>query len=282
MRIILLGLILVTSCGNPFQSKGNLHFRNITQEEAQAQRDRDEMRERARLEFLAEKKLTAESIVADANSGFQELKPLFKQKCFDCHDSGTRLPFYGRIFQSRNPIAQHQVDGLKALDLAKGYPFSAKGNPPQISLLKAIRNSVETRSMPIRIYRAFYPGRKITQMDADKILEWVNPLITRLEDFALKYEAVVEPSAVARQILEQKCFRCHANGNARGGLGEMEKTAVLLSGKFVDLKDPEGSVLYQEVETGSMPPSKKERLTSDELASLREWLILEAEKVPKP
>ena len=278
MRFLLLGLFLVTSCGNPFQSKGKLHFRDITQEEQEALKLKEERRVQERLEFLAEKKLTAESIVADANAGFQKLRPLFKQKCFDCHDSGTRLPLYGRIFPNRNPIAQHQVDGLKSLDFAQGYPFKASGNPLQISLLKAIRNSVETRSMPIRIYRTFYPRRRISESDEEKILLWVNPIIARMEEFALKYETVTEPSAIARQVFEQKCFRCHANGNARGGFGEMEKNSVLLSGKFVDLKDPIGSLLYQEVEKGSMPPSKRDRLTSDELSGIREWLILEAEK----
>jgi mono/diheme cytochrome c family protein len=281
MRLLFLGLFLLTSCGNPFKGKSELSFRNITQEELDFQRAKEESREREKREFLALKKLTAEAIVSDANAGFQELKPLLKQKCFDCHDSGTRLPFYGRIFPSRNPITHHQVDGLKALDFGKGYPFKALGNPPQISLLKAIRDSVEDRSMPIKIYRTFYPRRKITQTDAEKILAWVNPLIARLEEFSLKYETVVEPAAVAQQIFEQKCFRCHANGNAQGGFGEMEKTPVLLTGKFVDLKDPEGSRLYIEVEKGTMPPSKRERLTADELGSIREWLILEADKIPQ-
>lgn len=276
----LLGLFLLTSCGNPFSSKGDLNFRNLTQEEQDILKAKAEEQERVKLEFLAEKKLVAEKIVEDANIGYQELRPLLKQKCFDCHDSGTRLPFYGRIFERRNPIAHHQVDGLKALDFGGGYPFTAKGNPPQISLLKAIRNSAETRSMPIKIYRAFYPRRKITQSDEERILAWVNPLITRLEEFTLKYETVAGPSSVARQIFEQKCFRCHANGNAKGGFGDMEKTPVLLSGKFIDLKDPVGSILYQEVEKGSMPPSKRDRLTVDELSGIREWLILEAEKVP--
>ena len=98
MKVLVLGLILITSCGNPFAERGRLHFRNITQEEQDALRAQELKRERDRLEFLAEKKLTAEKIIADANLGFLELKPLLKQKCFDCHDSGTRLPFYGRIF----------------------------------------------------------------------------------------------------------------------------------------------------------------------------------------
>lgn len=274
------GLIFVASCGNPFEGQGKLSFRDITQEELKALEEKALAKERERLEFLAEKLSTAQSIVSDANLGFQELKPLFKQKCFDCHDSGTKLPFYGRVFRSRNPVAHHQVDGLKALDFADGYPFKAKGNPSQISLLKAIRDSVETRSMPIKIYRTFYPRRKITQSDEDKILAWVNPLISRLEEYQLKYEAVLAPEEVVRRIFEQKCFRCHANGNAQGGFGQMEKTAELLNGKYVDLKNPAGSGLYLEVETGSMPPSRRETLSSDELSAVREWLILESEKVP--
>lgn len=281
MRVFLfVGFIFVVSCGNPFGDKGNLRFRDITQEEREELKAIEAAKERERLEFLAEKLATAESIVKDANLGYRELKPLLKQKCFDCHDSGTKLPFYGRIFPSRNPVAHHQVDGLKALDFGGGYPFKALGNPVQISLLKAIRDSVENRTMPIKIYRTVYPRRKITQSDEDKILAWVNPLIARLEEYKLKYETVLGPGALVRQIFEQKCFRCHANGTALGGFGEMENTPKLLSGKYVDLKNPAGSILYLEVESGSMPPSRREKLTLDELSAVREWLILESEVKP--
>lgn len=280
IKLLPLALFLLVSCSNPLDGRGKLFFRDLkgeALEQALAKEEALRAKEIARLEFLKEKKITMEGIVRDAKESFEHIKPLIDRKCFDCHDANTRLPLYGRIFPGINPVHKHQVDGLKALDFSQTYPLKAQGNPPQLSLLKSIRNSVIERSMPLKSYRTIYRSRKITDEDQEKILAWVDPLIQRLEEYEAKYESLEIGAAAAPKIMEMKCFRCHANGNSKGGFGDMENKAKLLAGKFVNLADPLNSKLLTSVMSGEMPPNQRDALTEEELFSLREWLILETQ-----
>ncbi len=278
MKLVPLFLLLIVSCGNPFGAKGKLLFRDITGEEREALKARELKAQNDRLQFLKDKKAAADEIVRFGNEGFTALKPLLTKKCFDCHDANTQLRFYARIFPGINPLKQHQVRGLKALDFSGGYPLKAQGNPPQLALLKALKDAVSDKSMPLRIYTAVYRKRKLFEEDQKAILAWVNPLISMIEEYTEKYEATTNPEALAKNLLETRCFRCHANGNANGNFGNMENTSELLKSRFVDTEHPEKSKMLSEIESGSMPPSRRQRFTSEEFQLVRDWLILEAGK----
>ncbi len=276
----LAALFLLVSCSNPLDGRSKLYFRDLQGEalqEALSKAEALRLKEIARQEFLKEKKLTMEAILTDAKVNFESIRPIIERKCFDCHDANTRLPLYGRIFPGINPVHKHQVDGLNALDFSGTFPLMAKGNPPQLSLLNSIRNSVIDRSMPLKSYRTIYRSRKITNEDQELILAWVDPLIQRLEDYESKFESREIGAPAALKIMEMKCFRCHANGNSKGGFGDMQDKKKLLAGKYVNLNDPLNSKLLTSVMSGEMPPNQREALTEDELFSLREWLVLETQ-----
>lgn len=283
MKTLLLTMILLSSC-TPFEEKGKLTFRDLKQEEVdELQRRQEAIRqaEAAKVEFEKEKKRVMNEIISDANRGLEEIKPLIQKKCFDCHDSNTKLPYYAHVFPGINPILKHQVEGIKALDFVNGYPLKALGNPPQISLLKSIKNEVLERSMPLKSYTLVYRSKRIFDEDEEKIINWVDPIITRLEEYTAKYESTSsDPKKEALKILETKCFRCHANGVAKGGFGEMEDTQKLLNSEYVNLKRPELSEIYKLSENGEMPTNKRDKLSDHELFTLKEWLIIESQNNP--
>lgn len=282
MKLIFFALFFLVSCSNPFDGRGPLNFRDLKGEALQRALEKEEAlkaKEAARLAFLKEKKETMDAIVSDAKKSFEIISPLIERKCFDCHDANTKLPFYGRILPRLNPIHKHQVDGLKALDFSETYPLKANGNPPQLSLLKSIRNSVIDRTMPLKSYRTIYRSRKVTDEDEALVLAWVDPLIERLEDYEAKFESQEIGAVAALKIMEMKCFRCHANGNAKGGFGDMQDKDKLLRGPFFNLKDPVNSLMITSAQSGEMPPNPRDALTEDELFSLREWAILESQTI---
>jgi hypothetical protein len=275
--ILLLSLFIVASCSNPFGDRGELVFRDLNQEEIDAaQRRADELRaqEELRRQFLLEKKKAMEAILRDATKSFEDIRPIISRKCFDCHDANTTLRFYARIFPRINPLFKHQQEGLKALDFSGTYPLKAQGNPPQLSLLKSLRNSVIDRTMPLKSYRLVYRSKAINDEDQERILAWIDPIIQKIEDYEAKYETTSNDITLeSRKIFEQKCFRCHANGNAKGGFGEMEKTEQLLRSEYVNPNDPAQSELYTICASGEVPPNKRDALTVHELLTIQDWLI---------
>ena len=111
------------------------------QEENRLRVFRDNEVERKRL-FIIEKKKAWSNIVSEAVVSFKNIESVMQKKCFDCHDKNTKTPIDGRIVPRINPVYHHQQDGIKALDFSQKFPLLAKGNPSQISLLKAIKNEV--------------------------------------------------------------------------------------------------------------------------------------------
>jgi mono/diheme cytochrome c family protein len=127
--------------------------------------------------------------------------------------------------------------------------------------------------MPLKIYTITNPRKKINDQDEKNILAWIDPLIQKLVDFNERYS--VPTGSVEDQtanIFEQKCYRCHANGNNRGSFGGMEDLTRLSMSKYVDAENPEASGLYTIMQNGEMPPNPKEAMTQDELVIIRDWI----------
>jgi cytochrome c5 len=253
LRLLLLSLLSLASCAK----ESSLHFHSKQVDALAAQKKTEEIQAQIKKKSEAKKQAWQE-IVTEANESFESIKPIIQTKCFACHDANTKLPVYGRIFRNHNPINAHQVNGLKALDFSKGFPLSAQGNPPQLSLLKSIKAAATDRTMPIKMFRVIYPRKKIFDEDEKLILSWVDPLIEKIEDYNKTYETFS-----GLQILEQKCYRCHANGNSRGGFSGLE---------LMTKKQIASSKIFQLMSDGKMPLDKREAATQEELQIVRDWL----------
>ncbi|MDO9182536.1 MAG: heme-binding domain-containing protein [Bacteriovorax sp.] len=280
MKYIILSIIFLTSCVTPFgkPNKSTLRFHDSEQDK-RAENLKLETLALDRKNFLIEKNRVWNEINSDAKESFKNIKELVENKCFACHDANTKLPIYGRIFRKINPVGQHQEDGLKALDFSRGFPFKAQGNPPQISILKSIKTAIIERTMPIKAFTFVYPRKKINGEDEKEILDWIDPVIEKLEAFDQKYNVQNEGVEVgALKILELKCFRCHANGNNKGSFGNMQNTKDLIASKYVNLEVPDRSSLYTHIISSKMPPSKLEALSFDEMNTVRDWLDLLSKK----
>lgn len=281
--LLLLFTAVLTSCGG--KDKSALKFRDAKTEALEAaiaKTAKQLANEEAKKKILAEKNLVWEEINTEARESYKNIKDLVENKCTNCHDANFKLPFYGRIAKGINPVHKHQVDGLASWDFSGGFPFKAKGNPPTIALLKSIKNAFIERTMPIKSFTIVYPGKKISDNDEKRIIDWVDPIIEKLEDFDKRFNPKSTDVATrAVKILELKCYRCHAVGNEKGKFGDMEKTAELIKGKFIDLERPDQSILYTQIFQGKMPPSKLEALDMDEMNTIRDWLELEAKKIIK-
>jgi Planctomycete cytochrome C len=76
-------------------------------------------------------------------------------------------------------------------------------------------------------------------------------------------------------ILKDKCGGCHGGANAKGGLDLRSAKSAIAggdNGEAVKPGDPDGSLLWQSISEGTMPPKNKPKLTEDEKKLIKEWI----------
>ena len=91
--------------------------------------------------------------------------------------------------------------------------------------------------------------------------------IEDIENFEQKYEDLYGQNDIqtrGAKLIDNKCMRCHGNGNQRGGFGGMENL-VNLSEKYINFDEAEKSLIYKVSQNGSMPTDPRERLNDQEL-----------------
>jgi hypothetical protein len=101
----------------------------------------------------------------------REVQPIFEKKCFDCHSSRTKFPWYYKVPGIKQMIDE-DIDEAKAhLDFEPGFPFKSHGTPEED--LKAIAQEVEENEMPPLSYKLMHRGSHLTPSEKEKVQAWV-------------------------------------------------------------------------------------------------------------
>ena len=195
--------------------------------------------------------------------GFEgAVQPLLKAKCVTCH--GAEAP------QAELNLESHQT----LLKGGKSGPAIFPGSPETSLLLQKV---VSGAMPPV--------GEKLTDDELQILRDWIHqgaagtsesgPLITDKE---------VLP------ILQMRCVTCHGKRRREGDL-DLRTLASRLkggrSGPALVPGDPEGSLMFQRVAAGEMPPpdmlfaNNVKSPTDAELETLRKWIASGAQTAPK-
>ena len=197
------------------------------------------------------------------SAGFEgAVQPLLKAKCVSCH--GAEAP------QAELNLESHQT----LLKGGKSGPAIFPGSPETSLLLQKV---VSGAMPPV--------GEKLTDDELQILRDWIHqgapgtsesgPLITDKE---------VLP------ILQMRCVTCHGKRRREGDL-DLRTIASRLkggrSGPALAPGDPEGSLMFQRVAAGEMPPpdmlfaNNVKSPTDAEVETLRKWIASGAQPAPK-
>jgi Planctomycete cytochrome C len=76
-------------------------------------------------------------------------------------------------------------------------------------------------------------------------------------------------------IFKDKCINCHGGASKKGELDLRDAKAAIKggeSGAGLVPNDPEKSLIWQQINDGTMPPKNKPKLTADEKKLIKDWI----------
>jgi hypothetical protein len=107
------------------------------------------------------------------------IETIFRRTCFDCHSSETRYPWYSKLPFANSLIEGDIEEAKKHLDMSEGFPFKGHGSVPED--LTAIEEAVRDGSMPPLRYRVLHPGSSLTQVERERVKNWVEESLKLLK-----------------------------------------------------------------------------------------------------
>jgi hypothetical protein len=102
----------------------------------------------------------------------QRVKPIFTQKCFDCHSDKTVYPAYYKIPGIKQYIDSDISEAREHLDFSKDYPFISHASP--LEDLDAIRKELDEGEMPPFGYRLAHRDSAVSEDEKRLIYDWVD------------------------------------------------------------------------------------------------------------
>lgn len=122
-----------------------------------------------------------DSIYAEINKSYLVIKPIFKERCFDCHSNATSYPWYHSLPIVGSFLDDHIKHGLEHIDFSNDFPFKSKDN--LVEILEKMREEIEENEMPLMSYRILHWGKTIEGAQQDSVFNWIDQTVARLKQF---------------------------------------------------------------------------------------------------
>jgi hypothetical protein len=112
-------------------------------------------------------------LLRQINLSYQSgIKPIFEQKCSNCHGNQTYFPWYSIIPGVKQLIENDIAEAKKHLDMINDFPFGGHGTP--FDDLKSLATTVLDDSMPPMMYKIAHEGSSLNNDEKLKILFWID------------------------------------------------------------------------------------------------------------
>ena len=108
-----------------------------------------------------------------------KIKPIFANKCLDCHSNQTRYPKYYKWPVVGWLIDRDVKNGREDLDMSDGFPFKSKKDPA--GALQSIRKEIDEGDMPPLMYRWMHKGSAIIAAEKQVVFQWIDDSETLLK-----------------------------------------------------------------------------------------------------
>ncbi len=224
----------------------------------------------------------------------KNIKKIFENKCFDCHDSTVNHAPYanivsktlGKVLPETFDLVGHKVDGLKKFDYSKGIFGDLEEEETGLGILGALEAvAADEVVMPLESYTNVYRSKKLTSDEKNEIEQFTRDAKLELNQFyevyGTRFSDVKSQNILTKEsqqfldITNKYCLRCHNNNDRDGGFGLINDLEKLASSKYIDKENPNNSLLLKQIIGGqdaSMPPFG-EKLSEQDVQIVKEWIV---------
>ncbi|KEQ30434.1 cytochrome C [Pedobacter antarcticus 4BY] len=99
----------------------------------------------------------------------ENVRPLLRTACYDCHSDNTDYPWYATIQPVGWFLASHIKDGKKELNFSEFGSYSTRR---QKSKLKSIASQINDGEMPLSSYTFIHRNAKLSKEQKAAIMDW--------------------------------------------------------------------------------------------------------------
>ena len=112
-------------------------------------------------------------VLATINDFYKkDVRPIFKNKCLDCHGSLANKPWYYELPGARQLIQRDIREAKSHMDMSNGFPFKGHGSPKDD--LESIERTINENSMPPWQYLLMHWDSRPSEEEKQIILNWIN------------------------------------------------------------------------------------------------------------
>jgi len=103
----------------------------------------------------------------------ENIHSILENSCYDCHSNNTNYLWYHNIAPLSWVVGRHIKEGKEHLNFDEWAAYNAdqKGH-----IIDDLKESIETREMPLIGYLKFHPEAVLSEGDNQLLLDWIHSL----------------------------------------------------------------------------------------------------------
>jgi hypothetical protein len=105
---------------------------------------------------------------------FQQVEPLFRRACYDCHTDKTVFPWYYSVPLVKQLIDHDIKEAREHVDMSQGWPFIEHNKP--MDEIEEILEVIEKEEMPPFLYRLAHRSALWNDQERASVVQWLKSI----------------------------------------------------------------------------------------------------------
>jgi len=115
----------------------------------------------------------------------QNVAPILKKACYDCHSNETKWPWYSSYAPVSWSVIDHVEDGRKAMNFSS---FKKMEQSLQTHRLRRAAQTITNARMPLKSYLEYHEEAVLTKDEQAILIEWFKNTLVEVNTRSVSYQ----------------------------------------------------------------------------------------------